>query len=192
MRALFSSPLAGRIMAVVAVGLALAIGGAIAAQSGTTPRLPVLHGTSRPCQAAQLQVLADTSAARPAKDGTYVPVDLINQWHEECALRGYLPVTGVAATAGDDVQAVRMPGAIAPVILGQYYAAHVWVLIAHATGRQAAGCQELKATGLRVSLPHIADQLGITYPFTACAGPGQALLSVMPVLPGLANPAFFP
>ena len=192
MKARLSSPSAGRIMAAVAVGLALAVCGTIAALSGTTARMPSLPATSQACQAAQLSVVVDSSAARRTADGTEVPVNLVNQWREECVLRGYLPVTGVATTAGHDAQAVHMAGNVTSVVLGQFYAAHTWVLIANAPGGPAAGCRQLSAKGLRVFLPRTTGHVWVPYPFTACAGTGQALLSVRPVLQGFANPAFYP
>jgi hypothetical protein len=189
---LLSSPRAGRIMAVIAVGLALVIGGAIAAQSDTTPSLPGLPYTSRPCQAEQLRVLVDPSAALRTADGTYLPIDFVNKWLETCELRGYTAVTGVATTAGHDARAAHAPGTVTSMVLGQNYAAHTWVLIANAPGGQTAGCRQLTAKGLRVSLPRTTSHLWIPYPFTACAGASQALLSIRPVLQGLANPTSFP
>jgi hypothetical protein len=188
---LLSSPRAGRVIAVLAVGVALVIGGAIAAQSDTSPSLPnSLLPTSHHCEAAQLQAIVDTSAARRTADGTEVPIDFMNQWHEECELRGYTPVTGVAAPGGHDATAVHLPGAITRVVFGMNYTAHIWVLIADAPGGAAAGCRQLTATGLRVSLP--SGRIWIPYPFTACARTGQALLSIRPLVRGLANTTSFP
>jgi hypothetical protein len=194
---LLDSPRAGRILAAVAVGVALVVCGAIAAQSGTTPSLPGLAYTSHPCETAQLRVLIDSSAARHTADGTYLPIDFINNWRAECLLRGYTPVTGVSTTAGHDAHAVHIPGAATSVLLPQDYAAHTWVLIANAAGGSnpasgASGCRRLTASGLRVALPQTTGHLWIAHPFTACAGTGQALLSIRPVLQGLANPATFP
>jgi hypothetical protein len=189
---LFSSPRAGRIMAVIAVGLTLVVCGAIAARSDTTAALPGVGATSRPCQAAQLRAVVDSSAARHTANGTYLPIDFINKWREECMLRGYTPVTGVATTAGHDAHATHMTGTTESVVLAEDYAAHTWVLIANAPGGQAAGCRRLIAKGLRVDMPRTTGHVWIAYPFTACAGSGQALLSIRPVLAGLANPTTFP
>ena len=186
------SPRSGRILAAVAIAVALVVGGAIAALSDTTSPLPGLAATSRPCQVGQLQVIVDSSAARHTKDGTYLPIDFIDNWKEECVLRGYTPVTGVSTTGGDDAHAVHIPGSATSVVLAEYYAAHTWVLIANAAGGQAAGCRQLTASGLRVALPGTTGHIWISHPFTACAGTGQALLSIRPVLQGLANPTSFP
>jgi hypothetical protein len=190
---LLSSPRSGRILAVVAIGVALVVGGAIAAQSDTSTQLPGLAASSHPCQVGQLQVIVDSSAARHTKDGTYLPIDFIDNWKAECLLRGYTPVTGVSTTAAaDDAHAVHIPGPATSVVLAEYYAAHTWVLIANAAGGQAAGCRQLTANGLRVTLPGVPGHIWISHPFTACAGTGQALLSIRPVLQGLANPTSFP
>jgi Domain of unknown function (DUF4232) len=182
----------GRVVAAAAVLVALLAGGAIAATSDTAQGLPGLVRTSHHCEPVEMKVLVDQSAARRTADGTYVPVDLINQWHEECELRGYVSVTGVAATAGHDAHAVHIPGVVTSVVLGQDYAAHIWVLIANAPGGAASGCRQLTATGLRINLPLYTGHDWVPYPFTACAGSGQAILSIRPVLQGLANPATFP
>jgi hypothetical protein len=188
---LLPSPTAGRVIGVLAVVLALVICGAIAAQSNTTSSASDgLLPSSRHCAPAQLRAIVDSSAARRTADAVYLPIDFVNEWHEECVLRGYAPVTGVATTAGRNASAVHIPGAINWVVLGQDYTAHIWVLIAKAPGGAAAGCRQLTATGLRVSLP--AGRVWIPYSFTACAGTGQALLSVRPVVRGLANTTSFP
>ena len=135
-------------------------------------------------------MLVDASAAKRMAGGTYLPIDLVNQWNEECKLRGYLAVTGVATAAGEDAHAAHVPGAVTSVVLGRDYAAHVWVLLANAPG--GSGCRPLTAKGLRVTLPNAAGRAWIPYPFTACAGASQALLSVRPVLQGLASPTSFP
>lgn len=193
MKARLTSPRAGRILAVVAVGATLAACGTIAALSGTTPALPAIAATSRPCVADQLHATVDTSAARHTADGTYLPVDFIDEWKMECVLRGYTQVTGVSTTGpSDDADAAHISGAVTSVVLGQDYAAHTWVLIANAPGGQAAGCRQLTASGLRVFLPNTGTHTWIPYPFTACAKTGQALLSIRPVLQGFANPDLFP
>jgi hypothetical protein len=189
---LLSSPRQGWIMAAIAVGLALVICGAIAAQSSTAPSVPGVAATTRPCQAGQLRVLVDPSVARRTADGTYLPIDFLNKWLETCEFRGYTAVTGVATVTGHDARAVHVPGAVTSVVLGQNYAAHTWVLIANAPGGRSAGCRQLTAKGLRVDLPRTTTHLWIAYPFTACAGGSQALLSIRPVVQGLANPTSFP
>lgn len=190
---LLSSPRAGRIMAAVAVGVALLACGGVAARSSTTPRLPALRATSRPCIATQLRVLVDSSAARRTAAGTYLPIDFVNKWQQECVLRGYTEVIGVSVTSGQDARAVHTSGATPSVVLGQNYAAHTWVLIAKSSGgANPAGCRQFDATGLRVNFPHTTSHATVEYPFTACAGASQALLSVRPVLQGLANPTIFP
>jgi hypothetical protein len=195
---LFSPSSAGRIMAAVAVGIALLACGSIAAQSDTTSQPSLaLPPTTQPCEAAALRAVVDRSAVRQTTDGTYVPIDLINLSRGECVLRGYTPVTGVSTTAGHDAHAAHIAGADTPVFLGSNYAAHVWVLIAKARGGPnpgsgAAGCRQLTASGLRVGLPQTNGHVWIPYPFTACAGTNQSLLSIRPVLRGLANPTIFP
>jgi len=189
---LFTPSRAARIMAAAAVGVALLACGAVAARSNTAQALPSLRPTSHHCEPVEMKALVDQSAARRTAEGTYVPIDLINQWREECELRGYVSVTGVAMTAGHDAHAVHIPGAVTSVVLGQDYAAHIWVLIANAPGGTASGCRQLTATGLRIMLPLYTGHDWIRYPFTACAGSGQAVLSIRPVLQGLANPTSFP
>jgi len=189
---LFTPSGAGRIIAAATVGVALLACGVIAATSDTAQGLPGLLATSHHCEPVEIKALVDQSAARRTADGTYVPIDLINQWHEECELRGYISVTGVATTAGHDAHAVHLAGTVTSVVLGQDYAAHVWVLLANAPGGTASGCRQLTATGLRISMPLYTGHDWIAYPFTACAGSGQALLSIRPTLQGLANPTSFP
>jgi hypothetical protein len=194
---LFTPPRAGRIMdgriiAAAAVGVALLACGAIAARSDTAQGLPELRPTSHHCEPVQMRALVDPSAARRTADGTYLPIDLINTWRGECKLSGYISVTGVATTAGHDTHAVNIAGTVTSVVLGRNYAAHVWVLIANAPGGTASGCRQLTATGLRIMLPLYTGHDWIAYPFTACAGSGQALLSIRPVLQGLANSTSFP
>jgi len=189
---LFTPSRTAGIITAAAVGVALLACGAVAASSDTAQGLPGLMRTSHHCEPAEMKVLVDQSAARRTADGTYVPVDLINQWREECELRGYVSVTGVATTAGHDAHAVHIPGTVTSVVLGQDYAAHVWVLIAKAPGGAASGCRPLTATGLRISLPANTGYDWVPYPFTACAGSGQAILSIRPALQGLANPTSFP
>jgi Protein of unknown function (DUF4232) len=187
---LLSPSTLGRIIAVAAVGVALMACGTVAALSDTPAGLPGLPPTSHHCEPVQLRAVVDASAARRTPDGTYLPIDLVNKWRAECKLRGYAAVTGVATTAGHDAHAVHMRGDVTSVVLGQDYAAHIWVLIAKAPGD--AGCRQLTAKGLRVTLPDSTGDDWIPYPFTACAGSSQALLSIRPVLEGLANPTSFP
>jgi hypothetical protein len=185
---LLSTPTAGRIIAALAVAVTLVVCGAIAAQSGTAPsQASGLAPTSAHCRAAALVAIVDVSAARHTADGTEVPIDFYNKSPEECVLRGYTPVTGVAAAGGHNARAVYLAGYKTQVFLPENYTAHTWVLIAKAAG---AGCRRLTATGLRVGLT--AGHLTISYPFTACAGPRQALLSIRPVVGGLASRTSFP
>jgi len=179
-------------MGAIAVAVMLLVCGAIAARSGTTsqPSTPTaLLTSSHHCEAAELKTFVDKSAARRTTDGTWLPIDVVNMWKEECVLRGYVPVTGVATAGGQDARAAHASGSAATVILGQFYTAHIWVLIANA---HAAGCRQLTASGLRVGMPATTGHIWISYPFTACAGTGQAMLSIRPVMQGLANPAVFP
>jgi hypothetical protein len=80
----------------------------------------------------------------------------------------------------------------APLLLAPDYTAHAWLLIANQPGGKGGGCRAFSASGMRVSPPGDTGFVWVNWPMRLCVPAHDAVLSIQPVQPGLANATTFP
>ena len=161
------------LLALLAVGAAVAVAGAALAS-------PVTSRSAPACATSRLVVWLNTAPGGAAAGSSYVDLEFTNLSGRACTLRGYPGVSAInlggaqlgSAAGRNPLHPLRTitlaPGASAVALLQ----------IADALNYPAATCRRKTAAGLRVYPPNQTQAKTVPFPFLACSRPGPVYLHV--------------
>jgi hypothetical protein len=143
--------------------------------------------TGPACPTAGLEAwLGLGGAGMPTAPGTYYTLEFTNVSHRACRLYGYPGVSAYTdgrATGGQIGSAAVRDTAVRPkpVMLAPGATAHSVLRVVGTGGTHPAGCAQVTAEGLRVTLPHQGRSAFVPVHIPVCSEKGHASLSVQAI-----------
>jgi hypothetical protein len=176
------------------VAVALAAGCGHLPGSSPTSRSTAVPGAGKTgglalCQTVVLAVSVNNAQAGTAEGSTYLPLNFTNTSGSACEMNGFPGVSLMTAPRGKQVGATADRARsfdASRVILQPGHSAHAWLQVARARNYPARGCDPVVATWLRVYPPGQAAATYIPHKTSACRSATDAIVTVLPVRPGIA------
>jgi hypothetical protein len=142
--------------------------------------------TSLACPTSGLEAWLGLGAGVQATGGTSYTLEFTNVSHRVCSLYGYPEVSAYTDSRAADGQiggaAIRDKSVQPkPVMLAPGATAHSVLQVVLTGGAQPAGCAQVTADGLRVTLPHQARSAFVPVHIPVCSVTGRAPLSVQAI-----------
>jgi hypothetical protein len=159
-----------------------------------TPRATAAGGAGKAgaltlCRTVVLAVSVNAEQAGVAAGSTYLPLNFTNTSGTACEMNGFPGVSLVTAPQGKQVGATgahaRSFGA-SRVVLEPGHSAHAWLQVARARNYPARGCGPVVAGWLRVYPPGQTAATYVPHNISACRSAADAIVTVLPVRPGIA------
>jgi Protein of unknown function (DUF4232) len=176
--------------------VAVAVAGGCGTLPGSPPtsRATAVPGAGKAggltlCRTVVLAVSVNTAQAGTAQGSTYLPLNFTNTSGTSCEMNGFPGVSLMTGPRGKQVGATAARDKsfdASRVILEPGHSAHAWLQVARARNYPARGCDPVVAGWLRVYPPGQTAATYIPHQTSACRSAADAIVTVLPVRPGIA------